>query len=93
MRFELRDIGMVKLFFADALDRDDALVLLAAVKARSEERVATLREIEPAAQLVEDEGNSHPLLTLRMGIAFHQAMIDVCREFEPKFNRRERRSR
>jgi PadR family transcriptional regulator, regulatory protein AphA len=93
MPFELRDIGMVKLFFADALDRDDALMLLAAVKGRSEERVATLREIEPAAQLVEDQGNTHPLLTLRMGIAFHQAMIDVCQEFEPKFNRRGPRSR
>jgi PadR family transcriptional regulator, regulatory protein AphA len=87
MPFELRDIGMVKLFFADALDRDEALVLLSAVKERSETRVATLREIEPAAQLVEDEGNTHPLLTLRMGIAFHQAMIDVCQEFEPRFNR------
>jgi PadR family transcriptional regulator, regulatory protein AphA len=93
MPFELRDIGMVKLFFADALDRDDALLLLAAVKGRSEERVATLREIEPAAQLIEDQGNTHPLLTLRMGIAFHQAMIDVCQEFAPKFNRRGRRLR
>jgi PadR family transcriptional regulator, regulatory protein AphA len=93
MPFELRDIGMVKLFFADALDPDDALTLLATVKGRSEERVAALREIESAAQLVEDQGNTHPLLTLRMGIAFHQAMIDVCQEFEPKFNGRGRRSR
>src|SRR3984957_8776046 len=28
MPFELRDIGLVKLFFADTLDRDEALVLL-----------------------------------------------------------------
>ncbi len=89
MPFELRDIGMVKLFFADALEREETLALLAAVRGRSEKRVATLREIEPAAQLVEDQGNTHPLLTLRMGIAFHQAMINVCREFEPKFDRRQ----
>jgi hypothetical protein len=25
------------------------------------------------------------LLTLRMGIAFHQAMIEVCEEFEREF--------
>jgi DNA-binding PadR family transcriptional regulator len=86
MPFELRDIGMVKLFFADALDRDDAAALLVAVQKRSEERVATLREIEAAAERAATEGNAHPLLTLRMGIAFHQAMIDVCQEFEQKFN-------
>jgi hypothetical protein len=47
--------------------------------------VAELREIEPAARLAEQRGNVHPLLTLRMGIAFHQAMIDVSREFERGF--------
>jgi PadR family transcriptional regulator AphA len=79
--FELRDVGMLKLFFADALDRDDALSLLAAVRRRSEERVLTLRAIEAPAQLAEHEGNAYPLLTLQMGIAFHQAMVDVCRRF------------
>ncbi|HEY3844355.1 MAG TPA: PadR family transcriptional regulator [Acidimicrobiales bacterium] len=82
MPFELRDIGMVKLFFADALDADEALTLLRSLIKRSEERVATLRSIEPAARLSEREGNALPGLTLRMGIAFHQALIDVCHEFE-----------
>jgi PadR family transcriptional regulator AphA len=82
--FELRDVGMLKLFFADAVDRDDALSLLAAVLRRSEERVSTLRAIEATAQHAEHEGNVYPLLTLQMGIAFHQAMIDVCRRFVGK---------
>jgi PadR family transcriptional regulator AphA len=82
MPFELRDIGLVKLFFADALERDDALVLLQAVKRRSEERVATLRAIEPAGLIADEQGDFYPLMTLRMGIAFHQAMIDVCEQFE-----------
>jgi hypothetical protein len=43
-----------------------------------------LREIEPAALALERQGSVHPLLTLRVGIAFHQAMVDVCREFERK---------
>ncbi len=34
------------------------------------------RAIEPATQLAQDEGNRHPLLTLRMGIAYHHALID-----------------
>src|SRR3984885_7933535 len=82
MPFELRDIGMVKVFFADALDGDEALALVTSLKQRSEERLATLRSIKPAAQRSADEGNALPGLTLRMGIAFHQAMIDVCEEFE-----------
>jgi PadR family transcriptional regulator, regulatory protein AphA len=82
--FELRDIGLVKLFFADALDKDEALALLDAVKRRSEERIATLRSIEPVAAVTEQDGNVYPMLTLRMGIAFHQAMLDVCKEFEQK---------
>jgi DNA-binding PadR family transcriptional regulator len=87
MPFELRDIGLVKLFFADALDRSDALALLGSVRSRSEERIAALRAIEPAARSGEEQGNAYPLLTLQMGIAFHQSMIDVCREFERKLAR------
>jgi hypothetical protein len=32
----------------------------------------------------ERDGNVYPMLTLQMGIAFHQAMLDACREFEQK---------
>jgi PadR family transcriptional regulator AphA len=81
MPFELRDIGLVKLFFADTLEHEDASVLLEAVRRRSEERAATLRGIEPAARVTADEGDLYPLLTLRMGIAFHLAMVAVCDEF------------
>jgi PadR family transcriptional regulator AphA len=81
MPFELRDIGLVKLFFANTLEPAEAADLLAAIRHRSEERVATLREIEPIAQQVSGQGDSYPLLTLRMGLAVHQAMIDACEEF------------
>ena len=84
MPFELRDVAMVKLFFADALGGQEALALLRRVRQRSEQQIATLEGIEPAARLVEQEGNAHPLLTLHIGIAFHRAMIDVCKEFEPQ---------
>jgi DNA-binding PadR family transcriptional regulator len=84
MPFELRDIGLVKLFFADALDASEAAELVAFIRRRSEERIATLRPIEPAALAAEAQGNVYPLLTLRMGIAYHQAIIDVCRDFERK---------
>ncbi len=82
MPFELRDIAMVKLFFADALESADARLLLAQIKTRSEERVATLEAIRPGAEEAARAGNSHPLLTLELGIAFHEAMLEVCRRFE-----------
>jgi DNA-binding PadR family transcriptional regulator len=81
MPFELRDIAMVKLFFADALDADDAGELLEEVIARSNERIATLEAIRPQSDAVAAEGNPHPRLTLELGIAFHTAMVEVCTRF------------
>jgi len=83
--FEIRDIGLVKLFFADTLRRDDALQLLDAISERSEQRLAALRAVEPVASAAERDGNLYPMLTLQMGIGYHQAMIDVCREFAGRF--------
>jgi PadR family transcriptional regulator AphA len=82
MPFELRDTGMLKLFFADTLEPDQALALLHAVRRRSEERVVLLRALEPVARAVEDQGYQHPGLTLEFGIAVHRAIIDVCAAFE-----------
>jgi DNA-binding PadR family transcriptional regulator len=86
--FELRDLGMVKLFFADALDESRAWVLLANVRERSEQRLAVLRTIGLAAGAVGDGSNRYPFLTLKLGIAFHQAMVDACNEFERDVLRR-----
>ncbi|MCW3020598.1 MAG: transcriptional regulator PadR family protein [Solirubrobacterales bacterium] len=87
--FELRDAGMLKLFFADAQDPHDALSLLAAVRRRSAERLLDLSAIETAAPATADEGNEYPLLTLRMGIAFHQAIVEVCTDFERRAKSRQ----
>jgi hypothetical protein len=50
MPLELRDTGMLKLFFADGLDQDQAVALLHSVRERSEHRAAMLRAIEPVAK-------------------------------------------
>jgi DNA-binding PadR family transcriptional regulator len=84
MPFELRDLGMVKLFFADALGADGALALLGQIRGRSQRQIATLHAIEPAALASERKGAAFPMLTLHMGIAFHQAILDVCGEFEDR---------
>jgi hypothetical protein len=43
------------LFFADALDRADALGLLQAIIERSRERVAALNRIEPEARSLSEK--------------------------------------
>jgi DNA-binding PadR family transcriptional regulator len=80
MPFELRDTGLLRLFFADSLDQAQAGALLAAIRERSEQRIATLRAIEPIAEKARAQGNLYPLLTLRIGLAYHQAMVDTCQE-------------
>jgi DNA-binding PadR family transcriptional regulator len=82
MPSELRDVGLVRLFFADSLSRAEARALLEAVRHRSQARIAALLAIKPAAAEASERQRGHPRLTLRMGIAFHQAMIDVCDQFE-----------
>jgi PadR family transcriptional regulator, regulatory protein AphA len=84
--FELRDIGMVKLFFADALTPSEAAELLATVRQRSEERLAELRAIQPEAEAAQREGTVYPPLTLELGIAYHQAIVDVCQRFEGRMS-------
>ncbi|HLW92724.1 MAG TPA: PadR family transcriptional regulator [Roseiarcus sp.] len=92
--FELRDVGLVKLFFADLLNRDAALHLLETIGNRSADRVAQLRAIEPAADSVaDDEGYSFPRVTLRLGIAFHQALVDECDKIKDELTGRARRRR
>jgi DNA-binding PadR family transcriptional regulator len=91
MPFELRDVGMVKLFFADATSDAHAGALLAAVRARSEERVRALQAIEPISDVAVALGTQYPGLTLQLGIAFHQAMVEVCDEFEERLARPGRR--
>jgi len=92
--FELRDIGLVKLFFADVLDRDAALDLIEAVRHRSAARVAQLEAIRPTAATAADhEGYSYPLVTLRLGVAYHQALADECAAIARDLRRADARSR
>lgn len=77
--FELRDTGLLKVFFADLLDHQSSLELVTKIQRRSRERVAQLQAIQPAGEsMADDEGYAFPLITLRLGIAYHQAMADEC---------------
>ena len=75
---ELRDEGLLKLFFVGHLARGDALEILRVKRAEHEGAVARFRdEIEPLAAQAERYG---PLEVLRYGIAFNEFAAQWCAE-------------
>jgi Virulence activator alpha C-term len=86
--FEVRDVGTLKLFFADALEPGDALRHVRAMRARSEEAITRLRDgSEPASRAALARGEYFPLAALELGVALHEAMVDWCRQVESRLGR------
>ena len=76
--YELRDEGMLKLFFSDGLP-ERRLANIRAMRERQERKLAQLRAIEPhAAEGVGEQGASGPYLTLQLGISFTECFIEWC---------------
>ena len=73
--WELRDEGMLKLFFSDAGDAQARLANLRAMRERHERKLAQLEAIAPGAPAVPSSG---PLLTLQLGIGMTKWFIDWC---------------
>ena len=85
MTNELRDEGLLKLFFADALAPAEALELVRAVRAQRREVLDRLREIEDSVPA--KKGVVFPLVVLEYGIGLHQWMVDWCEELERRLAR------
>jgi DNA-binding PadR family transcriptional regulator len=77
--FEMRDEGLLKLFFADALPPEEAVGVVRAMRRYREALNKRLRELEPGKD--EDAGR-YPLLVLRCGIEFTDWFVDWCRRVE-----------
>jgi DNA-binding PadR family transcriptional regulator len=75
--YELRDEGMLKLFFSDALPKQ-RLANIRAMRERHEQKLAHLRSIEPYAK----NGRAGPYLTLQFGIGQTEYFIKWCEEAE-----------
>ncbi len=68
---ELRDEGMLKLFFADAVGPDDQLALVRKARLRHETTLERLKTVNPPPR----PGRPRfPLLTRDAGVAMHDAM-------------------
>jgi PadR family transcriptional regulator AphA len=76
--FEMRDEGLLKLFFAGALPPQDAVKTLRAMRDHRRDLVERLREIEPAAVAA----GGYPLMVLRGGIESNEWFADWCERME-----------
>jgi PadR family transcriptional regulator, regulatory protein AphA len=85
--FEMRDEGLLKTFFSDAVPVEDRLDNVRAMRARHEEVVTSLRSIESGAR----ERGGGPSAVLRFGLALHGFYAswfeDLERELEAELER------
>lgn len=75
---ELRHEGVLRFFFADALDPEERVELLHAIRAKHQRLREELLEIAPAA--ARDEPLA--LLTLETGIAYQEFFVELCDRLE-----------
>jgi DNA-binding PadR family transcriptional regulator len=77
--FELREEGLLKLFFAGALPATEAVEILRAMRAHRRSVNEQLRAMEPLAA---EKDDPYPLLVLRSGIEFTEWFADWCERME-----------
>jgi DNA-binding PadR family transcriptional regulator len=79
---EMREEGLLKLFFAGALKPAEAVETLRAMRARRLELTERLRRMEPQKLAEETGEDPFPLMVLRAGIEFNQWFADWCERME-----------
>ena len=84
-RVDIRDEGLLKLFFADLLPGEAALGLLRVRRAAHERILEQLRQIESGPQFV--GGRAYPDVVLSYGIGFHSWAVGWCDEMERRLAR------
>jgi PadR family transcriptional regulator AphA len=86
--FEMRDEGLLKLFFSVAASPEAAAESVAAKRRYHEDKVEKLRAIEPLAKAADD---SYPYMVLRHGIELSEWTIGWCERAERELARESRR--
>lgn len=77
--YEMREEGLLKLFFAGALPPEEAAQILRSMRAHRLDVIERLRGMEPKAMAKEDP---LPLMVLRGGIEFNQWFAEWCERME-----------
>lgn len=79
--FEMREEGLLKLFFAGALPREEAVEILRAMRRHREAVLAQFRAMHAEKSGVEME-DPFPMIVLRSGIEFTEWFVDWCERME-----------
>lgn len=79
--FEMRDEGLLKLFFADALTREEAVEILRAMRAR---RLAVNQQLQAIKDLKGEIEDPFPMIVLQGGLEFTQWFGDWCERMEAR---------
>jgi DNA-binding PadR family transcriptional regulator len=77
--YEMREEGLLKLFFANVLPPTDAVPILRSMRAHRLAAAEQLRAMEPGAREKEDP---FPLMVLQGGIEFTEWFADWCERME-----------
>jgi DNA-binding PadR family transcriptional regulator len=81
---EMREEGLLKLFFAAALEPEEAVEILRSMRAHRLAANTHLRQMKPMAEAKAAEGDSYPLLVLEGGIEFTEWFADWCERTEKR---------
>lgn len=79
--FEMRDEGLLKLFFADALPREEALAILREMRAR---RLAIHRQLEAIKAIKGEIEDPFPKIVLESGLEFTEWSAEWCERMEAR---------
>jgi DNA-binding PadR family transcriptional regulator len=79
--FEMRDEGLLKLFFADALPREEALEILRSMRVR---RLAVNEQLRELKQMKGELDDPFPMIVLQGGLEFTAWFADWCERMEAR---------
>jgi PadR family transcriptional regulator, regulatory protein AphA len=79
--FEMRDEGLLKLFFADALPREEALAILRSMRERRRAINEQLRALKELKGEIEDP---FPMIVLDAGLEYTEWFTDWCERMEAR---------
>jgi DNA-binding PadR family transcriptional regulator len=77
--FEMREEGLLKLFFAGALPREESVEILRAMR---EHRLAVNRKLRAMEPVAAEKEDPFPLIVLRGGLEFTQWFAEWCERME-----------
>lgn len=79
--YEMREEGLLKLFFAGALPAEEAVEILRSMRAHRLAVAAELRALEPVAT---EKSDPYPLMVLNGGIEFTEWFASWCERMEAR---------